>query len=230
MSFAITDRLGGASDGPWESLNLGTSNGDDPERVTANLSALADAAGVARLVRMTQVHGSEVAWAGEVAPGEIPVADALLTDRPGLGVLVRVADCTPVVLAAPTESLAGVVHCGREGLVSGVVAAAVGALRARGATWIGAFVGPRACGRCYELPAGLADAVASVVPEARSTTSWGTPAVDVGAGVLAQLAALDVRSTDLGADECTIEHERWFSYRRQGQHSGRFGAVAVINR
>jgi copper oxidase (laccase) domain-containing protein len=143
-------------------------------------------------------------------------------------VLVRVADCTPIVLAAPDEALAGVVHCGREGLVKGVVAAAVGALRERGAGAIEAFVGPRACGRCYELPAEMADAVAAVVPEARSTTSWGTPAVDVGAGALAQLAALDVRSTDVGAAECTIEHDRWFSYRRQGADSGRFGAVAVI--
>ena len=230
VSFAFTDRLGGASDGPWESLNLGTSNGDDPVRVAGNIDRLAGAVGVDRLVRMTQVHGREVAWAGDVADGEVPVADALLTDRPGVGVLVRVADCTPIVLAAPDESLAGVVHAGREGLVKGVVVAAVEALRERGATSVRAYVGPRACGRCYELPADMADAVAAVVPEARSTTSWGTSAIDVGAGVLAQLAALDVEATDLGADECTIEDDRWFSYRRQGQDSGRFGAVAVLTR
>jgi copper oxidase (laccase) domain-containing protein len=67
-----------------------------------------------------------------------------------------------------------------------------------------------------------------VVPEARSTTSHGTPSIDVGAGVIAQLTALGVQVTDLGAAECTIEDEHWFSYRRQGQNSGRFGAVAVI--
>ena len=228
VAFAFTDRAGGSSDGPWASLNLGTSNGDDAERVAANLAGLASTIGVERLVRMTQVHGRDVSWADRVPDGEIPVADALLTDAVGVGVLVRVADCVPIVLAAPAESMAGVVHCGREGLVRGVVPAAVEALRERGATSIEAFVGPRACGRCYELPADLADAVAAVVPGTRSTTSWGTPAVDVGAGVLSQLAALDVAATDLGADECTIEHERWFSYRRQGQDSGRFGAVAVV--
>ncbi len=228
IAFAFTDRTGGGSTGPWSSLNLGTSNGDAPEQVERNLDALGAAVGVERLVRMTQVHGDEVAWASDLAVGEIPVADALLTDQAGVGVLVRVADCTPIVLAAPREAMAGVVHCGREGLVKGVVASAVHALRARGATTVHAFVGPRACGRCYELPAELADAVAAVVPEARSTTSWGTPAIDVGAGVRAQLAALDVEIDDLGADECTIEDERWFSYRRQGQDSGRFGAVAVI--
>jgi YfiH family protein len=228
VSYAFTDRLGGVSEGPWGSLNLGTSNGDDPARVEGNLQRLGDELGVERLVRMTQVHSADVVWAGDAAPDEIPVADALLTDRPGIGVLVRVADCTPVVLAAPEESLAGVVHCGREGLVNGVVAAAVRRLRDRGATSIAAWIGPRACGRCYELPVDLADAVAAVVPQSRSTTSWGTAAIDVGAGVVSQLEALGVDVTDLGADECTIEHDRWFSYRRQGQDSGRFGAVAVI--
>ena len=226
--MAFTDRLGGSSDGPWESLNLGTSNGDDPARVGSNLDALRGAVGADRLVRMTQVHGRGVAWTDEVADDEIPVADALLTDQPGTAVLVRVADCTPIVLAATAEPLAGVVHAGREGLVKGVVAAAVEGLRVRGATGLRAYIGPRACGRCYELPDEMADAVASVVPEARSTTSWGTPAVDVGAGVTAQLVSLGVDVTDLAGSECTIEHDRWFSYRRQGQDSGRFGAVAVV--
>lgn len=228
VAFAFTDREGGCSEGPWGSLNLGTSNGDDAALVQDNLSRVAEAAGAERLVRMTQVHGAAVAWADEVDAEQIPVADALLSATSGVGVLVRVADCTPIVIAAPEESLVAVVHCGREGLLAGVVAAAVAALRGRGATALEAWIGPRACGRCYELPEDMVESVAAVVPEARSTTSWGTPAVDVGAGVAAQLAALDVRVTDLAADECTIEDERWFSYRRQGQDSGRFGAVAVI--
>jgi YfiH family protein len=209
-------------------LDLGTSRDDHPTDVRANLSQVVVDLGAERLVRMTQVHGRDAVWADELTDDQVPVADALMTGRPGTAVLVRVADCTPVVLVAPDESLAAVVHSGREGLVAGVVEAAVTALRDRGATEVHAVVGPRACGRCYELPADMADAVASVVPEARSTTSWGTPAIDVGAGVMAQLAALDVQATDIGADECTIEHDRWFSYRRQGAAAGRFGAVAVI--
>lgn len=227
VRFGFTDRLGGGSDGPWASLNLASSTGDDADVVERNLALVAAAVGADRLVPMTQVHGNQVAWAGAEG-ADVPVADALVTDQPGVAVLVRVADCTPVVLAAGDAALAAVVHSGREGLVKGVVPAAVQALRERGAADIRAWVGPRACGRCYELPAELADAVASVVPEARSTTSWGTPAIDVGAGVLAQLEAEGVDATDLGADECTIEHDRWFSYRRQGQRSGRFGAVAVL--
>ncbi|MCL8253247.1 laccase domain-containing protein, partial [Aeromicrobium fastidiosum] len=117
VSFAFTDRSGGTSEGPWGSLNLGTSNGDDPARVADNLALVGGAVGADRLVRMTQVHGNDVVWADAVADGDVPVADALLTDRPGTAVLVRVADCTPVVLAG--QGVAAVVHCGREGLVKG---------------------------------------------------------------------------------------------------------------
>jgi YfiH family protein len=228
VAFAFTDRIGGESDGPWESLNLGTSNGDDPALVQRNIGLVANAMRIDRLVRMTQVHGADVAWTADIREGDIPVADALLTDQIGVGVLVRVADCAPIVLAAANEPLAGVVHCGREGLVRGVVPAAVEALRDRGASVLEAWIGPRACGRCYELPEPMADGVGKVIPEARSTTSWGTPAVDVGAGVVAQLLAAGVRVNDLGAEECTIERDEWYSYRRQGQDSGRFGAIAVI--
>ncbi len=228
VEFAFSDREGGLSEGPWASLNLGTSNGDDPNVVQGNLEMLGEHLGVDRLVRMTQVHGADVAWTDAVAAGEIPVVDALLTDQAGIGVLVRVADCTPIVLVGLDEPVAGVVHCGREGLVKGVIPAAVGAIRDRGAESLAAWVGPRACGRCYEVPEDMANAVTAAVPEARSTTSWGTPALDIGAGVVAQLRALGVQTNDLGEHTCTIEDERFFSYRRQGQDSGRFGAVAVI--
>lgn len=228
VELAFTDRDGGVSDGPWASLNLGTSNGDDPDLVERNLGLLAEELELDRLVRMTQVHQADVAWTRDLAEGEIPVVDALLTDEPGVGVLVRVADCTPIVLVGLDEPVAGVVHCGREGLVKGVVLAAVASIREHGTESLEAWVGPRACGRCYELPEEMADAVAAVVPQARSTTSWGTPAIDVGAGVVAQLHELGIPVTDLGAHECTIEDERFFSYRRQGQDAGRFGAVAVI--
>jgi YfiH family protein len=228
VELAFTDREGGVSAGPWASLNLGASAGDDPGVVQRNLALLGDELGVDRLVPMTQVHGAGVAWTGDLAEGEVPVVDALLTDQPGVGVLVRVADCTPIVLVGLDEPVAGVVHCGREGLLKGVVPAAVAALRARGARAVGAWVGPRACGRCYELPEEMADAVAAVVPGSRSTTSWGTPAIDIGAAAVAQLTAEGVQVTDLGSQACTIEDDAWFSYRRQGRESGRFGAVAVI--
>jgi YfiH family protein len=210
IDLAFTDR----------SIDLSTA------AVDHTLAEVASAAGVDSVATMHQVHGSDVEWV-DVA-GTQPKADAMLTDVVGLGLLVRVADCVPVVLAVPDEQLVGVVHCGRQGLVTGVVPAAVESLRERGATRIEAWVGPRVCGRCYELPAAMARAVADVVPEAASTTSWGTPAADLGAGVVAQLCARDAIVHDVGADLCTLEDERFFSFRREGVTSGRFAAFAVL--
>ena len=110
-------------------------------------------------------------------------------------------------------------------MASGVVPAAISALRERGGDPSVAWVGPHVCGACYEVPAALQDEVTAVVPEARSTTSWGTPALDLGAGVRAQLLAAGV--TDLRVvDACTREDPTWPSYRRDGAAATRFaGAI-----
>ncbi len=191
--------------------------GEDVEAVAHRLG------GEPVLVR--QVHGASVVPARRDA--EPVEADALVVDAPGVVGVVRVADCTPVVLVGVDRAVAAVVHAGRVGMTAGVVPAAVAALRERGAEQIEAWVGPRACGSCYEVPAEMADAVAAVEPAARSTTSWGTPAVDVGAGVIAQLDRVGVEVHDLGG--CTIEDERFWSHRRQGDAAGRFGVVAVVH-
>jgi copper oxidase (laccase) domain-containing protein len=80
-------------------------------------------------------------------------------------------------------------------------------------------VGPSVCGRCYEVPAELQDVVAAVEPVSRATTSWGTPSLDVAAGVRAQLERDEVEVVDLS--RCTLESPDLFSYRRDGPRSGR---------
>ncbi len=227
VDVAFTDREGGVSTGPWASLNLGTGGADDPSNVEANLKLVASAIGAVRLVTMTQVHGADVAVVGP-DDDQTPVADALVTDQAGVALLVRVADCLPVVLADEDAGVIAVAHAGRKGMQTGVVGNTVAAMKQLGARHISAWMGPRACGNCYEVPAQMADEVATAVPAARSTTSWGTPALDIGAGVEAQLRAAGVHVCDIGSDLCTIEDERLFSYRRQGIQSGRFGAVVVL--
>ena len=87
-----------------------------------------------------------------------------------------------------------------------------------------AWVGPHVCGSCYEVPADLQDEVAAVVPEARSTTSWGTPALDLGAGVRAQLDAAGITDVRV-VDTCTREDPSWPSHRRDGAAATRFAGV-----
>ncbi len=231
VEIVFTDRFGGHSEGPYASLNLGTSSGDDPAVVVRNHATVADALAVDGLHVMSQVHSADVVVADGIraeGSGALPVCDALVTDQVGVPLLARAADCVPVLLADADAGLVGAAHSGRVGLVAGIIPAVVGSLRDRGATSLRAWVGPRAGGCCYEVPEQMADDVERAVPGTRSTTTWGTPSVDVGAGVVKQLADLGVEVTDVGADTCTIEDERFFSYRRQGTTSGRFGGIVVL--
>jgi polyphenol oxidase len=162
------------------------------------------------------------------SPADAPVADGLVTTRDDVVLMVRVADCVPVLLADLDAGVVGAVHAGRPGLVAGVVPRAVATMRELGATHLRAWVGPHVCGACYEVPEGMRADVSAAVPEAYAETSWGTPAVDVGAGVLAQLRSEGVSVVD--ASRCTLEDEDLFSYRRQGRTSGRLAGLVRLRR
>jgi len=174
---------------------------------------------------MHQVHGAEVHVVGEEDVVDDPVldVDALATTRGDVALMARAADCVPVLLASPEGAIAAV-HAGRRGLALGVVPSAVEQLLSFGATRVTAWIGPHICGRCYEVPAQMQEEVVSLVPASRSTTSWGTPALDLGAGVRAQLLAVGVEDVR-GIDACTREDARWPSYRRDGDAALRFAGV-----
>lgn len=202
------------------SLSLGDT-AEEQVRAAA-LARISEESG-ATPVLMHQVHGAEAALV-EALPQEAPACDALYTSQPGIALLARAADCVPVLLADPETGWIAAAHSGRPGLAAGVVPAAVATLRERGADPTVAWIGPHVCGACYEVPPELQEEVAAIVPESRSTTSWGTPALDLGAGVRAQLQAAgitDVRTVDA----CTREDPTWPSYRRDGAAATRFAGV-----
>ncbi|MFI1208071.1 peptidoglycan editing factor PgeF [Streptomyces sp. NPDC020802] len=216
--FAFTDRWGGVSAVPYEELNLGGAVGDDPEAVWTNRELAAKALGLdpARVVWMNQVHGRDVAVVDEPwGERPVPPVDAVVTARRGLALAVLTADCTPVLLADPVAGIAAAAHAGRPGMVAGVVPAAVEAMVELGAepARIVARTGPAVCGRCYEVPEAMRTEVAAAEPAAYAETTWGTPAVDVTAGVHAQLERLGVRDREQ-SPVCTIESDDHFSYRR----------------
>lgn len=232
--FAFTDRWGGVSAVPYEELNLGGAVGDDPAAVRANRAAAAGELGIDpdQVVWMNQVHGRDVAvvdgpWGTDQ---DIPSVDAVVTARRGLALAVLTADCTPVLLADPVAGVVGAAHAGRPGLVAGVVPAAVEAMVALGAdpARMVARTGPAVCGRCYEVPAEMRAAVAEAVPAAWAETSWGTPAVDVVAGVHAQLAEAGVVNPHR-SPVCTLESRDHFSYRRD-RVTGRLAGYVWLER
>ncbi|MDL5201044.1 peptidoglycan editing factor PgeF [Streptomyces sp. ALI-76-A] len=216
--FAFTDRWGGVSAVPYEELNLGGAVGDDPGAVRTNRELAAKSLGLDpdRVVWMNQVHGADVAEVdGPWTTRPAPEVDGLVTAARGLALAVLTADCVPVLLADPVAGVVAAAHAGRPGLVKGIVPAAVDAMESLGAdpSRITARTGPAVCGRCYEVPEQMRAEVAANEPAAHAETSWGTPSVDVTAGVHAQLERLGVRDREQ-SPVCTRESEDHFSYRR----------------
>ncbi len=198
-----------------------------PGRLAADRAAAAALIGVddTDVVRLRQVHGADVAIVDAATPAgaELGPFDAVVTTESDRGLAVLVADCVPVVLAAP--DVVAVAHAGRAGVVAGVVDATVAAMRERTSEPVRAVVGPAIRGCCYEVEAQLRADVAADHPDAFATTSWGTPSLDLPAAVGARLAALDIDFDDVGS--CTHCDPGWFSHRRDGDDAGRQAGMVV---
>ncbi len=235
VRWLFSDRLGGVSSAPYESLNVAHHVGDVPEAVASNrdllLARLSTSAPV-RLVFMDQVHGDRVAVIdaahSAVTSAEAPAAiDGMVTASQGVALVVMVADCVPVLLADPVAGVVAGVHAGRPGLRARIVVKAVEAMAGLGAEpgRTQAWLGPSVCPACYEVPEEMRADVAEVAPASWSTSRTGTPALDLRAGLTAELEALGARVTSVGP--CTAESPDHFSYRRDGR-TGRFAGVVWL--
>lgn len=228
----FSTRVGGASEGPFASLNLGAAVGDDPARVRENHMRLAASVGydAARLFQTSQVHGAAVFT---VTERETPdgakgrEADALVTRVHGTAVGVRVADCVPVLLADTVRGNVAAVHAGWKGVVQGVIRQAIEALDARGESMIAA-IGPSIGPCCFEVGDDVAVEIAEEAGDGIVLRRGdGRPHVDLWRAVEHQLWAAGVGVIDtLG--RCTVCEPEWFySYRRDGAQSGRMlGVIA----
>ncbi len=177
---------------------------------------------------MGQVHGADVAVVDARTPAgaQLDHVDGVVTAEVDRPLVVLVADCVPVLLAGP--GTVGVAHAGRRGLVAGVLAATVAAVRALGdaAAELRAVIGPAIGGCCYEVPAELRAQVRAVVPAAAATTTWGTPALDLPTAVAAQLRSLGVERVQRtgGCTRCDPQ-QRWFSHRADAATGRQLGLV-----
>lgn len=226
IEVAFTDRRAGIGAAPWAGLNLGGHVGDDPAQVAANRAALADELDVPRdrLVFVNQTHGTGIAEVGGPWRGPVPDADAVITDAAGLALGVLVADCVPLLLHDAAAGLVAAVHAGRPGMTAGIVPRVVARMRDLGARQLSAVVGPSVCGRCYEVPAAMAEHAATIAPSSLTRSWTGTAAIDVAAGVVEQLACGGVAVEWVRG--CTREDPCLYSYRRDGR-TGRFAGVVV---
>ncbi len=130
----IWTRHGGVSLVPFDSLNLSYTVGDEPGRVQVNRTRIREAMGLAELISVGQVHGSGTLILtdrqGVRSQGELRGIDILITNLPGVGLLIKQADCQAVALYDPEQQVIANIHCGWRGNVQNVIGQAVEHLQA----------------------------------------------------------------------------------------------------
>lgn len=163
---------------------------------------------------LRQVHGARVITVtgpGEHAGDE---ADAAVTDVPGAVLAVQTADCAPVLFEGP--GVLGVAHAGWRGLEAAVLEATASAMADLGGAPTHATLGPCIRARCYEFDGAERDQVAARYGDAvRGTTAWGTPALDVAAGIAEACWRLGVELRDVGT--CTACSPIHWSHRARAE-------------
>ncbi|MDE2007033.1 MAG: peptidoglycan editing factor PgeF [Rhodospirillales bacterium] len=216
-------RAGGVSDGPYAALNCSLSGQDRPEHVAENRARAAASLDLApaALLGLTQVHGVDVVRvAAPWVAGAGPRADAMVTDRAGIGLGISTADCAPVLFADADAGVIGAAHAGWRGAVAGVIEATLAAMEALGAARarIAAAIGPCIGQDSYEVGPDLRDAVLSVGAAGERFLAPGRREgryqFDLAGYCLARLHAAGVAASALGVDTLADE-ARFFSHRRR---------------
>lgn len=237
ISVAVSTRPGGTSEGQYAGLNLGSGTGDKPERLEENLALLCGALGAepARLARMRQRHTANVALVesgGGVPPDN---TDALVTAEPGLPLLAVSADCALTALYDRKHKAAAVVHTGWRGALLGAYAAALNAMRLKWGTEpadVAAGVSPMICAAHYPVKEDFLEKLKAFYPGGGDkrflTLKEGRHFFNLRELLRAQLETLGVRDHEF-MHLCTYEEkELFYSWRRDGEKTGRFGLAAVL--
>lgn len=223
VGLAFTDRWGGVSPPPYDSLDLGRRDAGDPGCSARNFQIVEESIGCAQIAMCAQVHGVHVEQVDALFPcfplTDDRQADGLVTVVPEMALAIRVADCVPVLLADPQARVVGAAHAGRVGLLAGVLEETVQAMRSLGARDIQGWIGPHICPSCYEVPDQMAAQAWETIPATRARSRRSTSAIDLGAGAEAVLRRESVSTTRL--DPCTSCDPRFFSHRRDKGLTGR---------
>ncbi len=229
----FTTRTGGVSKGDFSSLNLAFEIGDSDENVAANLKTLQEEIGrTGPLVRVKQVHGSEVLDAESASQGldieqswSAPPtleADAIVSSVKGV-LAVQTADCVPILLASPSTGVVAAIHAGWRSLAKDIVRKAVRAMGEKGAAAadIVAAIGPCICLKCYEV----GEEVAKCFPESADPIrkKRGKYLLDLGLAAEVSLIGAGLTSDNIDRiDACTsCSPDTLFSHRRDSGNTGR---------
>jgi len=235
---AIFTRRGGVSPQPWAGLNLGGTVGDDTTRVAENRrrALLALDRPFDSVYDVWQVHSANVVVAEVPRPPAVPhrQADVILTDKPGVTLMMRFADCVPILLYDPARKVIGIAHAGWLGTVRGAVRVAVEAMQARFGSQPGdihAGIGPSIGPDHYEVgPDVVAQVSQAFEAEASGLLIERGSSVyfDLWAANRLLLEKAGVKQIELAGLCTACFTEDWFSHRAEHGRTGRFGALIAL--
>ena len=240
FAHGFSTRLGGVSQAPFDTLNLGRNLGDDPLDVETNHGRLAQAIGydTERLGEVSQVHGTrclalDAPWSALTFRQQ--EADALIATQPRDAAGVRTADCVPVLIGCLETRAVVAIHAGWRGTVDGVVLQAVHDFCATPRGRLVAAIGPHLRAKSFEV----GDDVAERIEDAGRRAGLATTVIaraegkrahaDLARVVNAQLRFVGIAEQDVqdvGGDTYA-DVERFYSHRRDGARAGRHLSVIV---
>ena len=236
LVHAVSTRHGGVSPAPFDTLNLSAHVGDAPERVSENLDRLHQALGLDRraTVDASQAQVDRVARVTAKERGtRLQGVDGLITDEPGVPLMLRFADCVPILLYDPRHRAIGLTHAGWRGTVARVLTNTVRAMEAAFESQprdLVACIGPSIGPCCYEIGADVASRVEVAFPKSHALLLRrnGKLHFDLWQANAVQLRELGVGQLDV-AQVCTADHTHdFFSWRRENARTGRFAALVAL--
>jgi YfiH family protein len=235
VAHALFTRRGGVSKPPFATLNLGHSVGDDLDAVRINHQRLLASVDLPPedVVTAGLVHGARVAVVGARDRGQVCFdTDALVTADPSVVLLLRFADCVPVLFCDRRRGVVGLAHAGWRGIPAGVVPATVDCMVANlgsdpADVWAG--VGPSIGPCCYEIGPAVVEQVGAVVNGRNPFRPVNDRVhLDLWDAVRIQLEEAGVGEVEV-AHLCTSCHTNdWFSHRAEKGRTGRFGVVISL--
>lgn len=237
VGHAIFSRQGGVSREPWRSLNVGGSVGDDPTSVATNRKLIFEAA--ARppdsLATVWQTHSNRlVVVNGPMDGAEPEKADAMVTDHREATLMLRFADCVPILAYDPVRHAIGIAHAGWKGTLSGIARQLIASLRSEYGSRpqdLRVGIGPSVAAHHYPVGRDVVEAVRESFGDASDSflaSADGQTQFDLWAANKWLLEAAGVTHIEVSGVCTACETDDWYSHRAEAGRTGRFGAILYL--
>ena len=230
-------RYGGVSPKPWASLNMATSVGDSRESVFENRKRITNCLTLdeGSIFDVWQVHGTNIVHAAKSRKLDQPhqKADAIITNKPNVTLMMLFADCVPIMLYDPENNAAALVHAGWKGTVNGVVSETVKSMQ----KYYGcnpknlfACIGPSICIDHYEIGKEVADKVSSAFENTEQilVTKGRNLYMDLKTANRIILNKHGIKRIQDSKICTACNTGNWYSHRAEKGKTGRFAAIISI--